>query len=531
MDNLFNDVGLDNVDIKTNKNSRFPSNDMILVEKEEEIEEETRYTEDGRPTDKYSIVYKTHYPNPDTTGNGVDTTPEIGSREDIGSIEKPHFVESTKWAKSLINHTYDSLTEIRSKFKMIMSCFYYNNTTDIDNDLMDTAETIYKNLVNSEVRSSNKKIYDSKSRYSFFNCDIKTFGLLYMNFINTLVDLDFSNVNLTLTNEQSATLFTNKENINIVLQRLGIKEENFVSISKIFKSWDNIKAMVLALNDVYIVLKDIDVSKFTYDNGIRLKKTIPACNEEQMETINFITKRIYITSIILNQLMDIIGESLTLFFKQITSKNQFKFYVEPNKLIYKVDKLNPWVSTDYHLLKELRKAEGTMEFTNSIIKLHNDVVKPNDLFLFLGDLSESEFFTENDKKAQQELIEICRLLNGKKIMIVGNNDVCSEEFLKKCGFIEVYKDPILLKGFCLSHGPIVTKPGTINVHGHIHGNKNYWIDYTDHIDAFYGLWGGPKKLNYFLNRRTIELYQNGCKTNKDKLYQDPETLKVPGNLL
>ena len=199
MDNLFNDIGLDNVDINTNKKSRFPSNDMILVEKDEEIEEETRYTEDGRPTDKYSIVYKTHYPNPDTTGNGVDTTPEIGSREDIGSIEKPHFVESSKWAKSLINHTYDSLTEIRSKFKMIMSCFYYNNTTDIDNDLLNTAETIYKNLVNSEVRSSNAKNYDSKSRYSFFNCDIKTFGLLYMNFINTLVDLDFSNTNLTLT--------------------------------------------------------------------------------------------------------------------------------------------------------------------------------------------------------------------------------------------------------------------------------------------------------------------------------------------
>lgn len=534
MDKLFNDIGLDNVNVGTNEKSRYPSNDMFIVDEAEIPKEEKRYTKDGRDRDKFSIVFKpdeNKFPNPDNTGNGIDTTPEIGSREAVGNIEKPKFIEETKHAKSLINHTYDSLTEIRSKLKIIMSHFYHETTTNIDEDLMSTSETIYKNLVNAEIRSPNKNSYNSKSNFSFFDCKIESFGNLYINFINVLNKLNFSDPNLTLDKNDSLSLLTNKDNENILLKKLGIIEKNYVSISNMFKSWEHVKTMVLTLNNIYVILKDMDISKVTYDNGIKLKSTVPNCDNNQLNTINNITKRIYITSIVLNKLLDIVDVSLINFFKQITPKNQFEFYVEPNKLMFKVDKLNPWVSTDYHLLKELRKAEGTLEFTRKILEMHNAVVKPNDLFLFLGDLSESEFFTENDLEAQRKLIETCRLLHGKKIMIIGNNDVCNEEFLKKCGFIEVYKDPVMLKGFCLSHGPIVTKPGVINLHGHIHGNKNYWIDHEDHIDAFYGLWGGPKKLKYFLDKRVIQLYQNGCKTNKEKLYQDPETIKVPGNLI
>jgi calcineurin-like phosphoesterase family protein len=228
-----------------------------------------------------------------------------------------------------------------------------------------------------------------------------------------------------------------------------------------------------------------------------------------------------------------ISENICLFFKQITPNNKFEIYKDPSKIMYKIDKLNPWVSSDYHLLKELIKgADSNFEFTKKIIEMHNSVVKPNDLFLFLGDLSESELFTQNMKKAQEDLIGLCRLMNGKKIMITGNNDLCPDDFLKKCGFIEIYRDPVLLEKICFSHGPIPCKPGIINIHGHIHGNKTYWINtYGDYIDAFYGLWGGPVKLDFLTNKKTLQSYRNGCITRLDKIYQDPETTKVPGNLI
>lgn len=532
MDNLFNDIGLDNVDINTNEKSKFPSNDMILIEKKEEIEKETRYTEDGRPTDKYSIVVKTNYPNPDSTGNGVDTTPEIGSREDVPTYKMDGtFIETSRYSKSLMNQAYDVLAELRSRFKALMSYFYYENTGKLNEDFLDSIETIYKNLVNAEAFSRNNTTYNSKSKYSFYYFDNNLFRNAYLSYIKTLNEIDFSNVNISLSKEQDNSLFNNKCTIESVLSKLKIEEKNYVSIGTIFKSWDHIKDLIISLQLISTKLNDTNIEKCTYENSQIIWSSIKTMNEKQINNVTFITKRIYITAFILNELLSVIENSLVPFFKQITPKNQFSIYIDPTKVIYKVDKLNPWVSTDYHLLKELRKAEGTLEFTRGVLEMHNRIVKPTDLFLFLGDLSESEFFTEKDLEAQKKVIETCRLLHGRKIIITGNNDLCDDNFLKKCGFFEIYRDPVLLQKFALSHGPIITKPGIINVHGHIHGNKNYWIEHTDHIDAYYGLWGGPVKLNFLLNKKTIDLYQNGCKTNRDKLYQDPETLKVPGNLI
>ena len=161
--------------------------------------------------------------------------------------------------------------------------------------------------------------------------------------------------------------------------------------------------------------------------------------------------------------------------------------------------------------------------------MHNKIVKPNDVFLFLGDLSEEEFYEAGSDAIKQKLIDMCKRMNGRKIMIYGNNDITDIDFYhRKCGFIEVYKNPILTKKHGFSHGPIDTGD-VMNVHGHIHGSKQYWgIDYHNHIDVYYGVWGQPVKLSYLDNKQIQQFYYNGCIT-KTPDFVDPEVIKTYSN--
>jgi hypothetical protein len=134
-------------------------------------------------------------------------------------------------------------------------------------------------------------------------------------------------------------------------------------------------------------------------------------------------------------------------------------------------------------------------------------------------------------KIEQKIIECIKRLNGRKIILLGNNDTASTSFYYKAGFEEVYEDPIITRKYIFSHGPIATTTELINVHGHIHGNKKYWdVDWHNHVDAFYALWGKPVKLNYLTNPQTLGLYSNGCISQKGK-WVDPEVRKQPMNII
>lgn len=531
---LYN-IGINNVEMSFDKDSNLPSNDLLLDNIEKPKNKEKEYTHDGRDKSKTSIVFKpddTLYPKPDITGNGIDTTSEIGSNEDYKDIIKPRELSLSEkyFSKSFIGQTFDILSNIRSRFRDLLLHFTNNIPTGIDKNLVETSHIIYSNLIHS---NNDDKYLDSKSKYIFRNFKNDVFFNFYNDFITTLMSLNFNNPNLKLSLKEERSLFDENIRLDNILNALGMKQVEFVSIKDIFNNWDEIKTLINNIYKIYSILDKLNIEKYTYGNQAKVKKIIKIASDDQILTLNEITKKIYLTANLLMNTITEISENICLFFKQITPNNKFEIYKDPSKIMYKIDKLNPWVSSDYHLLKELIKgADSNFEFTKKIIEMHNSVVKPNDLFLFLGDLSESELFTQNMKKAQEDLIGLCRLMHGKKIMITGNNDLCPDEFLKKCGFIEIYRDPVLLEKLCFSHGPIPCKPGIINIHGHIHGNKTYWINtYGDYIDAFYGLWGGPVKLDFLTNKKTLQSYRNGCITRLDKIYQDPETTKVPGNLI
>lgn len=163
-----------------------------------------------------------------------------------------------------------------------------------------------------------------------------------------------------------------------------------------------------------------------------------------------------------------------------------------------------WISADYHLYKEKRKTgaerEQALKDTKDVIKLHNSIVKKDDPFIFLGDLSESEY-ADAGYEVLKVIKETTSRLNGKKaLMIIGNNDTCGNQFYKDCGFEFISRAYMLSNSkLVLSHYPVNTSGDQINVHGHIHGSKKYWdIDPKNKIDCYWKLWGGPVKYSTLL---------------------------------
>ncbi len=180
---------------------------------------------------------------------------------------------------------------------------------------------------------------------------------------------------------------------------------------------------------------------------------------------------------------------------------------------------NPWFSSDYHIFKEFRYDNGNWAnnlekdaklHTNKIIKMHQKYVQPDDVFVFLGDLCESELNGRPDY--QEKLINICNKLNGIKILIKGNNDMMPNEFYYKCGFVYVFDKPVYSTKYrCVfSHIPIdldaeKLDKSFINIHGHLHGSRQYWnMDPSRHIDVYPEM-NGNKPVKY---SELIKNYEN-----------------------
>lgn len=142
------------------------------------------------------------------------------------------------------------------------------------------------------------------------------------------------------------------------------------------------------------------------------------------------------------------------------------------------NKHNVYCCTDWHLW--IRKEKGRKECHKrkefeEIIKNVNDTMTKDDLLINLGDLVDGEF--EN----KEELKSILKTLPGKKILIIGNNDLFTNLFYKSCGFDYVIQS-FVWNDVVFSHMPI-KNDNEINVHGHIHDSHTYWIPYKNHIDV------------------------------------------------
>ena len=118
----------------------------------------------------------------------------------------------------------------------------------------------------------------------------------------------------------------------------------------------------------------------------------------------------------------------------------------------------------------LREFASVEEMDEHMVKQHNSVVKPGDKVYFLGDVTMSR---------NLKGLEILGRLNGEKILIKGNHDLCSAKH-----YLEYFKDirgSHQFDGLILTHIPIhsdsLARWGC-NVHGHLHSNQVTYVDHT-----------------------------------------------------
>ncbi|MCL2254444.1 MAG: metallophosphoesterase [Lachnospiraceae bacterium] len=187
------------------------------------------------------------------------------------------------------------------------------------------------------------------------------------------------------------------------------------------------------------------------------------------------------------------------------------------KALQIIEQKDPKVSSDYHIMKYINRKHNeaaykkAVEKTDQIIAMHNDCVKPNEPWLFLGDLSEGEIIDADDIR---DLLALIQSLHGNpKIMVKGNNDTFTNtEVYNYMGFQYVAEKTIVSDNLKIifSHEPIdisekgLDKSGWINVRGHSHGtNLVYNMSPEAQLDVWYGL-----TQNKVLSlSRLLELYE------------------------
>lgn len=112
---------------------------------------------------------------------------------------------------------------------------------------------------------------------------------------------------------------------------------------------------------------------------------------------------------------------------------------------------------------KLRDFDSVDEMDEYMVQQHNSVVRPKDKVYFLGDVTMG-------KTAKS--LEILGRLNGQKVLIRGNHDLCSaSQYLVYFKDIRGYHQ---FEGMFLSHVPIHTESlgkWGLNVHGHLHANR------------------------------------------------------------
>ena len=171
-------------------------------------------------------------------------------------------------------------------------------------------------------------------------------------------------------------------------------------------------------------------------------------------------------------------------------------------------KNNIWVCSDWHLW--LRDEKGKPKchkasYFDKVFSNYKDTVKDGDLVIYLGDLVDGELA---DEKSFDELRDTIKALPGTKVMVRGNNDLKDPNFYKSCGFKYVVQ-AFVWSNVLFTHIPI-ENAFDLNIHGHLHGYKTYWVPYTNQIDV--GAFEGRKKPVELLKLlRSQPIYAKGIK--------------------
>lgn len=141
------------------------------------------------------------------------------------------------------------------------------------------------------------------------------------------------------------------------------------------------------------------------------------------------------------------------------------------------------LSWDTFILTDLHLDPKDKEKTDMIISNVNLKVNSTKKLLILGD------FDAKGHTDKNTIARFIRSLSCQNIfMLVGNNDGFSIQDYIEMG-IRGVTDVVTFKSddrdIILSHCPVPVTGAELNIHGHLHGGREYWnIDWRNHIDAW-----------------------------------------------
>lgn len=150
---------------------------------------------------------------------------------------------------------------------------------------------------------------------------------------------------------------------------------------------------------------------------------------------------------------------------------------------YNLENLMAALSPDMYILTDPHLNPKDKEKTNMIINNVNIKVMSTGKLLILGD------FDAKGHTDRETIARFIRSLSCKDVfMLVGNNDGFSIRDYIDMG-IQGITDTVTFKyeeqDVVLSHCPVPVTDQQLNIHGHLHGGREYWnIDWRNHIDAW-----------------------------------------------
>ena len=205
--------------------------------------------------------------------------------------------------------------------------------------------------------------------------------------------------------------------------------------------------------------------------------------------------------------------------------------VDVQEVLYNADPKRIFLSSDWHFFKNHYKKEHNYVNTKEILSWCKNNIKPDDVFMYLGDIS-FRYANEEDKKESQKLMAS---IPGIKILILGNHDVMlGEDYFTGCGFKYVY-DRLDWDDFVFTHKPInmdLMPENILNVHGHIHNMKEYnTCDGSRNVNV-YPLWydNKPVTLDYIVLHQDKLVKENKrsdwTQIGESAAYRDIEDLDI-----
>ncbi|MFR8083460.1 MAG: metallophosphoesterase [Odoribacter splanchnicus] len=172
-----------------------------------------------------------------------------------------------------------------------------------------------------------------------------------------------------------------------------------------------------------------------------------------------------------------------------------------------------WLGTDFHLFKydSHEQTEYRNRYFNVIMRNLRNTLTPDDLFLFLGDLTDGSIKDKN-------INGLFAGIPGYKVMLKGNNDNMEESAYRSAGFDKIVYHAVVVGNVLFTHNPVKVKSPIYNIHGHNHG-RFVWGKSNRNFDA----WSGKGKLISFheaMNGHQLDLKYNIIESGQKLLYVD-----------